>query len=62
MRGAKRRIVEGKVAGNKEARHERLLRVSRLDGRKRGNGGREGWIGDTKRKKRIFKKEGEVGG
>lgn len=56
MRGAKRRrIVEEKVAGNTEMRHERLLGVSRLDGRKRGREGE----GDTKRKEesKIKKRE-----
>ena len=39
-----RRIVEEKVAGNKEMRHERLQGVSRLDGRKRGREGEESKI------------------
>lgn len=35
-----------KVAGNAEMRHERLLGVSRLDGRRSGEGGqRRGWWG-----------------
>lgn len=54
MRGAKRRIAEEKVAGNKEVRHERLLGVSRLDGRK-WRGGREGWICGTKREEKIVR-------
>lgn len=39
MRQAKKKKskdIEGEVAGNKEMTHERLLEVSRLDGRKRG--------------------------
>lgn len=52
MRGAKRsRIVVEKVAETTEMRHERLLGVSRLDGRKRGREGE----GDTKRKKSYQK-------
>lgn len=46
------------MAGKKETRHERLLGVSRLDGRKRGGegrGGSEGWLCDTER--RIKNKE-----
>lgn len=46
------------MAGSTEMRQERLLGVSRLDGRKRGREGE----GDTKRKEESKISEREVGG
>lgn len=45
------------MAGNKEIRHERLLGVSRLDGRKQGREGKGDGFGIQREKRNLKKKK-----